>query len=124
MANAICIQCGSRKRAASHRCRNCGFQPGDDEALLRSVYLSIGRYEEPDAQERYAHELDEVGQQVRSGAPPEFDSTELNRLREQLRAVRSISWFAVLNTLLRIFFPAMLLLALLFGLVFALRHLE
>ncbi len=122
MTDAICIRCGSRKRAPWRRCRRCGLDPsGDPEALVRSVYLSTARFDAPDDRRAWGAALDAVGARIEAGTPPEFDAGELRRLRAQRDAVRRAPASAVWGAVFRLFLPALVFLATLFGAVLLLR---
>ncbi len=132
MPSAICISCGARKRTAYQRCRRCGFDPTkDDTSLVKSVYLSTGRYYsgsetegEAAEQARYSTELDHIAELLESGHEIEYDADELARLREQLRLVRSVPRIAVWGAVFRLFLPAFVLGAILLVLVVVLRVLR
>ena len=102
MGQAICLQCGAIKQRPYVACPQCGFDPsGDEEALVRSVYLSTGRFHDDEAeQERYANQLKDVSELIRRGEEPEFDPAELSRLRQQYHDVRSVTLRAVFWSLL------------------------
>jgi hypothetical protein len=109
---AICLKCGDWKPAPYTRCSNCGFQPkpgSHDE--IKSVYLSVGRFENLEEQERYLVELERTSESLQKGESPKFDLQELERLEEQRRLAASVSprqaWFAVF----RLFLPAITILA-------------
>lgn len=107
MARAICVRCGYAKSKPWRKCRHCGLDPTqDDEALVRSVYLSTGRYDTEEDQRAYEEELDAVGRAIRSGGSVTYDSAELERLRGQRRAVEN---YAPWSVVWRLFLPAGLL---------------
>ena len=95
-------------------CRNCGLDPADDEeALIKSVYLSVERLDDGDDLRRYRRELNELGERIRAGESPAFDEVELERLREQKRLVESVPSSAVWGAVFRLFLPAIIVMALL-----------
>lgn len=111
MAQAICISCGRPKRAGWKRCRHCGFHPGNEEAgLVRSIYLSVDRFDEEEDRRRYARELDQIGRQIEDGKEIMYDAAELSRLLEEKRAVEDVSNWAVLRVIVVILLPVILLL--------------
>ena len=117
METAICIRCGAKKKRPYHKCRSCGLDPKDDEAaLVKSVYLSTGRCDDPDEAARYVEELQQHAAALRAGQEVEYDEHELRRLRRQKHLVESVPMSAVLATLFRFFLPAILLLAGMFAL--------
>ena len=93
----------------------------DEDALVKSVYLSSGRYEDEEERARYMEELDGIGALIRNGRPPSFDLQELKRLQQQKRDVESVSWLSVFYALFRIFLPGIIFLAILYGLILLLR---
>jgi hypothetical protein len=122
MSDAVCIRCGNRKRAPWRRCRRCGLDPtGDPEALVRSVYLSTGRFDAPDAKRSWSAALDAIADGIEAGSAPDFDEAELRRLRAQRDAVRSVAPSAVWGAVLRLFLPGIVFLAILYGVVLLLR---
>lgn len=122
MASAICIKCGTEKTAPWKKCQNCRFDPSKNEDdLVKSVYLSSGRYEDQEKQKKYMHELDNIGELIKNGQSPSFDSDDLERLREQKHDVESISLLTVFKTLFRLFLPAIIFLAILYGLLLFLK---
>jgi hypothetical protein len=108
MATALCLRCGHNKPAPRKKCKRCGFDPtiGNDDALVRSVYLSVGRFTEAAETERYAVELDQIRADIEGGKQPTFDNTELARLRAQMSAFKEVPLSAVWGALLRLFLPA------------------
>ena len=102
------------------RCRRCAFEPEDDESRLRSAYLSILRLQDEDAaddevRQRLGAELDTTGAAIRAGTPPTFDAAEMGRLRKTAEAIDSLPASAPWMYLLRLFLPAILLIAALFA---------
>jgi len=123
MLRALCVNCGYAKARPSERCKACRFDPTtDDGALVRSVYLSVGRVDDPDARAALSEELSVLQKDIRAGRPVEFDPTELARLADQLRRVRSVSWRAVWVTLIRFFAPGILVLAVVGAALWLLRR--
>jgi hypothetical protein len=114
MAYALCPRCGTSKKRAWAMCRNCGLDPADDEeALVKSVYLSVGRFDDGDDRRRYREELDELGARIRAGESPAFDEAELERLRKQKRLVESVPASAVWGAVFRLFLPVIIVVAVL-----------
>ena len=84
MTDAVCLRCGASKRMPQRRCSGCGWDPTEDpdtDALVKSVYLSIGRFEKVEDQEAYRKILETTGEAIRSGEHPGFDEAEIERLR-------------------------------------------
>ena len=126
MADAICVKCGASKPRPFSRCPTCEFDPsGDDESLVRSVYLSAGRFDDERAADAYRRELDSLGAVLRAGKTIAFDPDELMRLRMQKAAVGGIPPSAVWEAiLLKLFLPAALFVGALLGLGYLLRSLR
>jgi hypothetical protein len=105
---ALCIRCGTIKSRIWRPCSTCGFDPrrADEESMLRSVYLSTVRFDEPSEQRRYANELDHISDDIRNGRQINFEPEELRRLLVQKRVAESVRTRDVLWFLARIFAPA------------------
>lgn len=104
MARAVCLKCGTTKATAWERCRNCGFDPTRaEDALVKSVYLSVGRYEAEEEQDTYEKQLDVMAAAIRSGEGVRYDVSELQRLRNQKRAVEAAEPWTIVW---RLFLPA------------------
>jgi hypothetical protein len=112
---ALCIRCGTVKSSVWRRCSICGFDPRrtDEESMVKSVYLSTGRFEEPSEQTRYADDLDRISTEIRSGKQIDFEPDELKRLLLQKRVVESIRPHHLLLFLARFFAPAIVMIAVL-----------
>jgi hypothetical protein len=122
---AICARCGASKRAARKKCAGCGLDPAKDDAVLvKSVYLSIGRFDVPDEQERYRAELARMAEALKSGSAIAFDPAELERLDQQRRAVNEVSWRTIGGTLIVFFLPALVALAVTWGALLVLKLLR
>ena len=122
MAEAICLRCGNQKRAPWEKCNRCGYDPsGDEEALIRSVYLSVGRFAESERKATYRTELDRMGLVLERGEQLMFPEAELVRLRAEKKLFNSIPRSAVWGAVLRLFLPAIGLLLLLFVAAYLLR---
>lgn len=80
---AICLRCGEPKDVPYGRCSECGYQPTADDSLVKSVYLSLGRYDTPGEQLKYEHELMELANQIRERKEIAFDSDDMLRLHKQ-----------------------------------------
>lgn len=122
--DAICIRCGEPKRTAYQRCGHCAFDPAQNEdALVKSVYLSLGRYEDEDDRHRYREELALMGRALREGGDPiDYDLAELSRLLAQKRLLDSIPPSAAWGVLFRFFLPAVIFLGILWLVVYLLRR--
>lgn len=100
----------------------CGFRPGEEtDDLVKSVYLSVGRYDTEEERTRYRTELEMIASRLREGHGFEFDPTELERLRMQKGHVESISTGSLVRYLLRVFLPGIIFLLILIGVLYALK---
>ena len=102
MAEAICVRCGNKKSTPWEKCGRCGCDPNrDEDALVKSVYLSVGRVREPDAKARYRTDLDRIGEALQAGEQPTFPESELARLKAEKAFVESVrpsaAWAAILR---------------------------
>jgi hypothetical protein len=119
MHNAICLRCGAQKIAALAKCDSCGFEPaGDVESLVKSVYLSTGRYNEVDSATKYQSLLVKYSDLIKSGIPIEFEQSELDRLELQMKAVDSVSWYLPWIAVLEFLIKTALKSAFFFGIIF------
>ncbi len=111
MPVAICLECGSAKNAPWKTCEDCGLNPNNDpDALVRSVYLSVGRFDSSDDRKAYEDELAVFAACLRRGEEVTFDANEVARLREQRAEVESVSTSDLIGTLFRFFLPGSLFL--------------
>ena len=126
MAEAICLRCGNRKKAPWERCKRCGYDPtaNDEESLVKSVYLSVGRFADLTDKERYRKELDQIAGDIERGDHPVFIESELVRLRAQRITTERIPSSAAWGAVLRLFLPAVGLLLLLFGIAYVIRRIR
>lgn len=86
VTDAICIRCGAPKRDPAHACGRCSLDPtSDPESLVRSVYLSIRRFDDPRQQAAYRPRLLQLAQFLEARIPVILDEGELQRLRERGR---------------------------------------
>lgn len=79
MTLAICLKCGAEKIGALVQCRSCGFEPFEEEDLVKCVLLS-DHYLSKD-------ELSGVGNRIKEGQPISFDETSIQSLTEAVRDV-------------------------------------
>lgn len=123
MVDAICLRCGSPKKQPWKRCGGCGYDPAQEEmSLVKSVYLSLGRFEDAADRAAYREELDDIGQRIRAGESVIFDEEVLQRLKAQKRLVESVPLSAVWFAVLRLFLPAIGGLLVLLAILLILRH--
>jgi hypothetical protein len=73
---------------------------------VRSVYLSLGRFEGELERDRYAAELTETAATLKTGGAVAFIPSELERLSKQLRVVRSVTPRMAWGAIGRLFLPA------------------
>jgi len=106
MIHSICPRCGTPKRKPGKKCGHCGLDPDQvEEALVKSVYLSIERFEDGDDRQRYGEVLRDLSARMRAGESPEFDASVLDELRKQRRLVSSVPASAVWGAVFRLFLP-------------------
>jgi len=114
MAEALCLRCGGAKRNPWRACRRCAFKPAPrSDELIRSIYLSTGRFEDPEEAAAYREELDHVAEAIRAGLAVSYDESELMRLRARAAAFTSIPSSAVWGAVFRLFLPAIAVVGLL-----------
>jgi len=122
---AICLECGRWKSAPFAGCSACGFvpKPGSDDEL-KSVYLSLGRYDNGGEREKYRAQLCEMAGTIASGGSISFDAKEIARLSEQRNQFRSASTSAAWLAVMRFFLPAVLFLGALVLLIIFLKSMR
>lgn len=119
---AICIRCGEQKRMPWQRCSNCGFDPAKSEdSLVKSVYLSTGRFNEQSKKEQYIEDLLKCSRDIKDGGSIEYDPRELFRLRAQKEALNGIPISEAWRSVARLFLPVLLLVPILL-IIFLLRR--
>ena len=124
MPNAICLKCGTAKRQPWKLCQECGFDPTlQESAHVKSVYLSIGRFEDDDARDRYSVELAKIGKAIGRGESVEFDEDELERLLQQKQDAESVTVFDVVSIIFHLFLPIVAFLVSMWGLLLLARWL-
>jgi hypothetical protein len=92
--------------------------------MVKSVYLSTGRFDEAEDKERYEKELEEVGHQIRRGENICYDEAELARLLAQKHLVERIPARVVWTAIGRFFLPGLVFLVLLLAIWYLLRLLR
>jgi hypothetical protein len=121
---AVCVRCGAIKPLPYETCIDCGFQPEhDSEDLVKSVYLSTGRYDSPTDQTRYEAELRHMSQQIAKGIDLAYDENDLMRLRAQKAEVECVDERAAVRYVFRILFPGFVFILILAGILIALKQL-
>lgn len=122
--SAVCIKCGAFKEFPWELCDQCGLNPEQDEqSLVKSVYLSVGRYEEEDDRKRYSDELREIANRIRSGESIEYPPSELICLLEQKKLVDAVTGWHLVKYLMWFFLPGILFVAALFLMGYVLQWL-
>lgn len=111
---SICLSCGAIKREAWKKCSACSFNPSADaDAMVKSVYLSTGRFQEAEDIKAYEKELDVLASKLRNKESIEFDEEELARLSQQRADVLSVPPSAAWKVLFRFFLPSLIFIAVL-----------
>lgn len=94
MPEAVCISCGESKSHPWDVCNSCKFSPGDNlQLLVKSAYLSVGRYEDRRDQDIYRIDLLKIGQGIKSGSDTYFNKSDIDRLTHQLIMVKGVKWY-------------------------------
>jgi hypothetical protein len=125
MAEAICVRCGNKKSTPWEKCGRCDCDPSrDEDTLVKSVYLSVGRFREPNAKARYRTDLDRISDALEAGEQPTFQEGELARLKAEKAFVESVRPSVAWAAILRLFLPALGFLMLLFGIAYMIRMLR
>ena len=105
MAKAICIKCGALKRAAWQKCSNCSFDPRlDENSLIKSVYLSVGRFSN-DENPEYQSELDIISEKIRNGVQINYNPECIARIRKESKMIQTVPWYAPWIVVLKAFGP-------------------
>lgn len=118
---AVCIQCGTKKKEAWYKCRKCGLTPTGKD-LVKSVYCSTGRFQDPDDQDRYEVELEKIANKLKSGKAIKYNDQELERLAHQQKDIGSVPASAVWSAVFRFFVPGVIFLAVLYFLLWMLKR--
>ena len=101
---AIYIKCGARKSLPYEKCPNCAFDlQHDREDLVKSVYLSSGRFDSQSDKEKYSGELNSYSERLRSGLSIEYDQAEIERLDMQLTEIEALDDKSILSYLFQFF---------------------
>lgn len=120
--HAICIRCGAEKAHPYDRCGDCRFEPArDSDDIAESLYLSEFRFSEPDAIERWLGELEAIAERLRRRESYHVEPAELQRMRSVAVSLASQPASVAYKALLRYFLPALVLLALVWGMYVWLR---
>ena len=87
---AVCIKCGTFKKSALVKCKNCGFEPDNDYAAARSLILSETHILNEIPIGRPAEKLLEISQSIISGRPYPIDGEEQKQVvREYYKYMKS-----------------------------------
>ncbi len=122
MALAVCITCGAEKSGAWRTCEKCGFDPRSSvPTLVKSVYLSIDRYEELDDRESYKNELDKIAELIRCRKAVAYDQAELSRLENQYYEVQSAQRHELWTAFQKTFLPGLRILLAILLAIFLLK---
>lgn len=119
------MQCGNKKATPWEACPKCGFDPTTNEdALVKSVFLSVGRFSKASAKARYRKALDGISATIERGEAPPFEEGELMRLKRQKALVERVPASMAWEAVVRLFLPAIGIIALLFVLGYIIRALR
>ncbi len=107
----ICMKCGGEKTNPWQECVQCKFCPAPmSDDLVKSVYLSVGRFETFEEREKYKGDLKELGGQLSRGQSILFDEAEIDRLTEQMKLVEQTKVHDLVVVILKLLVPAILFL--------------
>jgi len=123
MELSLCIRCGAKKRAPWRKCKSCGHDPSKERGdLVKSVYLSTGRFEDEDDQADYVHELNRIADRLKLGIEPAYDAEELDRLSMQKKMVDEVGIRQIVGLLFRTFLPGIIIVGVIALIVIILKH--
>ena len=91
------------------------------ETKIRSLVLSTSRFGQEDEHDQRLSELERISAELESGLAYEYDSRELERLRNEIRTLDSVPMSAVWSALWVMFRPAVLILVVMLCILGALR---
>jgi hypothetical protein len=113
---ATCIKCGDPKKLPWHTAANADLWRRV-RILVKSVYCSVGRFtDNPEEETGFEGEIDQISRDIQAGRKIHYDDRGLQRLREQQMDVETASKNAFVY-LLRVFFPAIVLLAVMYVII-------
>jgi len=122
VANAICIRCGNTKPAPWKKCARCKLDPTRrEDDLVKSVYLSLGRFADAERKKTYKVELEHVGSEIEQGRDPEYQDSELSRLRAEQKSIKGVPLSVVLDAVIRLFLPGVVFLVIAYAALYLLR---
>lgn len=94
MQEAVCIVCGEGKSSPWKVCKSCRFDPkSSPDALVKSVYLSTGRYDDQMHKNIYRNDLSKISKEIRSGFSIYYEDSDIIRLKNQMNAVNIVKWY-------------------------------
>lgn len=94
MPEAVCIVCGEGKSSPWKVCKACKFDPkARSDALIKSVYLSTGRYDNQICKDEYRNELSRISEDIKSGFTISYDESDIVRLNNQMNTVNNVKWY-------------------------------
>jgi len=124
MELSICINCGEKKPAPWKSCKACGHDPRiQEEDLVKSVYLSTGRFEDGNEKADYVSVLQALAQTLKEGKQVTYDQDDMDRLSRQRAAIEDVDSKTVWGAVFRFFLPALVLIAVLVLLLVVLKML-
>ena len=124
IVTAVCIRCGVEKPSPYEKCDHCQLDPREDQDdLVKSVYMSSERFDSAAARRDYDNKLHIYAQRIGTGVNIDYDPREIERLRMQLAEVESIDDRSLMRYLWNAFFPGILFVVILVGILIVLRQL-
>ena len=88
---AICIRCGNPKPRALGKCGTCMFTPRSSEDMAKSLILSPAFDAGEDVIGQSDGDLADIGAQIRSGRPHEFNPAEVAHVAAAHDAARTVT---------------------------------
>lgn len=123
---AICLKCGEWKSAPYKKCKKCGFDPRKNEIeLVKSVYLSLGRFPAEVAEEvDYHATLTKIRAQIKRGEAIIYEPGEIERLRQEFDAFKKTPVSAAWQAIIKLFMPAFVFVGILMLILLIIKYLK
>lgn len=104
---AICLKCGEEKNFPWENCSSCNFIPSGSD-LIKSVYLSQGRFDDEKMQNEYKEELKKYSLQIKKNVKIRYDKNELKRLGKEKIIIEKFNP-SIFSILFNFFLPSVIL---------------
>ena len=94
MPEAVCIVCGEGKSSPWEVCEVCKFDPKrSQDSLVKSVYLSTGRYDDECSKKIYRNYLNEIAMDIKGRNVIQFHEPDIDRLKRQMNMIKDVKWY-------------------------------